>query len=871
MKRIIPGVLFTLLWIASGALSAQSILRVSGEYQDTPLREVLIDWESQVQVFFSFQKKLINEYTITQSFEEEPLSQALATVLEGLPLNAERIDRSFIMIKSNEETRIGGSLIDQQSGEGISFASIRIGRNGGGLTDGNGRYAISLNPNSSETVTIHHIAYEPVRMSLEAFMQQQGPIVLTPKAMEIQAVTISEYLTDGISHDKRSILLRPQRVSILPGMTSPDIFQMLQVLPGITSPEETSTGIHLRGGTPDQTLILYNEIPVYQTGHFFDMLSGLNPFSIQQASVFQGGYASHTTGRVSGIVKLDQGSHIPDSLEAGINVNLTHFGADLKIPLKKSSSALFLTVRRSLTDLFPTLTYWRLEDRVFQESRFGWLRDSEFLTVNQDTYDFSDGGLKWILTPEDGKHKIKASIFWGSNEFVLGAEENELPRESRDELTNQSFGAGLQWLCDARERYQHELSWSFSSLSSGYVFDYTDTNTEIPIEQIISSNSVEDLRIKSSHRIKVDDQFQIRTGYEMIRQRVAYDVLFMNPEGDFQEFNEPTAWSHILFGSASYSPNSNLYIEAGLRTTRFSETESWITDPRINAHYNFSRNLTLRGYAGRYHQFISQLLELGLDYLGIPTRIWAISDGEFVPTINSLQWGTGLLWEANGWLINLEAYGKRINDLTSLSPGFSTTQADVYEQGGAIINGLELLLKKRWKQQSAWISYTLSRILYEFEEFSSVPFYAPHDQRHMFRITHMITLGNWELSTGWNYRSGKPYTPRTGESLRLDEDDAGTNLWIVTPQLGQIHSAREPAYHRLDVSGMYRIHFQGKGLKECTIGASIVNLYNRRNILSISYLPEYYYEEDLPLEPESEEIQKEMIRLQPNLMIRILF
>lgn len=871
MKRIIPGILFTLLWIAWGTLSAQSILRVSGEYQNTPLREVLTDWESQVGVYFSFQKKLIQEYTITQRFEEEPLPQALASLLEDLPLEVEMIDRSFIMIKHNGESRVIGQLLDQNTGEGIAFASIRVGRTTGDLTDSKGHYVCSLNADSRASVIIQHIGYESVTMSLASFMAHQGPILMVPEEVEIQAVTISEYLTDGISHDKRSAMLRPQRVAILPGMTSPDVFQMLQVLPGISSPQETSTGIHLRGGTPDQTLILYNDIPVYQTGHFFDMLSALNPFSIQQAAVFQGGYAAHMTGRVSGIVKLDQGSHVPDSLEAGININLTHLGTDLKIPLKTSSSALFLTLRRSLTDLFPTLTYWRLEDRVFQESRFGWLRDSEFLSINQDTYDFSDGGLKWILTPEDGKHEVLASVFWGFNEFILGAEELEEPRESRDQLSNQSFGAGVQWTYDSGKRYQHQLSLSSSSLLSGYIFEYTDTNTEDFIEQIRVSNSVEDLRAKSAHQLQVNDQLIIRTGYEMIRQQVAYDLFFESPEGNFQEFNEPTAWSHILFGSASYSPSDKLYMEAGLRSTWFSELETWITDPRINAHYNLSRTLTLRGYAGRYHQFISQLLELGLDYLGVSTKVWAISDGEFVPAISSLQWGTGLLWESNGWLINVEAYGKRINHLTSLSPGFTPTQADIYEQGTATINGLEILLKKRWKRHSAWMSYTLSRILYEFEEFSPHPFYAPHDQRHIFRLTHMVTFGNWELSTGWNYRSGKPFTPRTGESVTLEEDDTGTRYWIVTPQFGDIHSSREPAYHRLDISGLHRVRLQGRVLQECMVGGSIVNLYNRRNILSINYLPEYFPENDLPEVPESEEVQKEMIRLQPNLMIRLIF
>ncbi|MEL7065419.1 MAG: TonB-dependent receptor, partial [Bacteroidota bacterium] len=353
---------------------------------------------------------LIEGYTVTLSLQSSPLPEALEQTLENLPLRGEIREEKFILITAKASTPyLCGWLIDEDTGGPISFAALRTsdGRRGT-LSKEDGSFYLKGPFGSARELIITHIAYQEYRLRLSPYPTPCRTLSLRPKAREMKAITISEYLTDGIHHDHRSIDLQPKRIGALPGLTEPDIFRMVQVLPGINNPDGTATGLNIRGGTPDQTLVQYNDIPLYQTGHFFDMIPSINPYAVDGAQVFRGGFDASQAGRVSGLVNITQGDSIPMQGRRGVNMNFTHMGLDIQQPLVKKKLAIYLSGRRSLTDVFPSIAFNRLEERIVQGTRIGDQQDDDGLLKESNIYSFQDASAKLIYRPSK-QHYVAAS------------------------------------------------------------------------------------------------------------------------------------------------------------------------------------------------------------------------------------------------------------------------------------------------------------------------------------------------------------------------------------------------------------------------------------------------------------------------------
>ncbi|MEM6806177.1 MAG: TonB-dependent receptor, partial [Bacteroidota bacterium] len=314
--------------------------------------------------------------------------------------------------------------------------------------------------------------------------------------------------------------------------------------------------------------------------------------------------------------------------------------------------------------------------------------------------------------------------------------------------------------------------------------------------------------------------------------------------------------------------NPQFYLEAGLRLSGNSQFERSYTAPRMQLNYQFKSGLKLHVHGGIYRQFISQLIEWEFDPLGFHNQIWVLSGNDIIPAIQSYQINTGLLYDKKEWMLDVELYHKTIFDLTSLTTSFQNFAETDYTTGLAKINGIDFLIKRRWRSHRFWLSYTLSQILYDFEGISNEPFFAPHDQRHNLKFIQLYQFNNWQFSLGWAYRSGKPYTPRIGDEIEFRQDD-DEEFYVVQPVLGESNSRRLKSYHRLDASFMYQFPSSKEKSVKGNLGLSLLNVYDRENILSIRYFPEYYSPEDLPDNPQSEELEKTMLRFMPNLVIRL--
>ena len=234
-------------------------------------------------------------------------------------------------------------------------------------------------------------------------LKKQSSVNLS-ETQELDEVVIKEYITVGVNENTDgSIGISPNNLGILPGLTEPDVLQSIQLVPGVQSPNESASDLYIRGGTPDQNLILWDNIKMYQSGHFFGTFSVFNPYITEDIKLFKKGTKAQYGNRISGVVDITSDTDIPEELHGGFGFNMTHFDAHLKVPISDKFS-LLVSSRRSFSDVFNTVTFKNLSDKVFQATKISEgnkVFEDDEVTTTKDLFYFSDVTVKAIFKPNE--------------------------------------------------------------------------------------------------------------------------------------------------------------------------------------------------------------------------------------------------------------------------------------------------------------------------------------------------------------------------------------------------------------------------------------------------------------------------------------
>ena len=193
-------------------------------------------------------------------------------------------------------------------------------------------------------------------------------LFLTNTVEILDEVLIQEYLTKGITLDKKVVQIDIEDVAVLPGLTEPDILQSIQLTPGVNSPFETASGLFVRGSVPSQNLVLWNGIKTYNQGHFFGLLSAFNPYVVKEVNFAKSGVSAYYGDRISGVVDITSDTDVLDRFSGNAGFNMINADIVVNTPIIKDKLSLQISGRRSFTDLLETYTYDQYADRVFQNT-----------------------------------------------------------------------------------------------------------------------------------------------------------------------------------------------------------------------------------------------------------------------------------------------------------------------------------------------------------------------------------------------------------------------------------------------------------------------------------------------------------------------
>lgn len=836
--------------------------------QNEPLVQVLSQIEEKYQVSFSYKDDNVAGYEVSIPAGSYSMQAILEKVFVQTRLTFEILDGQHILIaqKSTQDSDsyLCGYIKDELSGEPYMYASIHTySLSTFTESDTLGYFKVAVGV-EDKFVYISYLGCESYRISITDNLGQPClDYYLSSKAIDFETVVLTEYLLDGISQSENAntIVIEPGEMSLLPGSVDQDVMAAIQFLPGITSATESLDDLSIRGGTPDQNLILYDGIPMYHTSHFFGSISAFNPFIIDNISVHRSGIGSEYGGRVSGVIDIKSEEEIAKKFSIGAGINLMHTYVDTKFPLWKNSSIVFST-RRSITELWNTPTFVSYAERVFQGTK---IEDNNFNDPNlafSDEFKFNDANLKWMWNV--GENKFSISLLGALNNLKYRTELPEFKAFAVDALNLRNSGSAIKWERQWSDKYRTKVELTNAEYDYDYDLSFREIGkeTEVAPISVKSGNRVLDGGFNWTNYYKINDGQKVNFGYQFTDNRINLSFKTVN-RGNVKGTSEILQNRlHSLFGDYSLDLPDVLHLDIGLRYQYSADIKNNYFEPRIALVTDVTSDFKLKISTSKHFQFVSQLVSFDVNQLGLNNQIWVASNNTTIPVIESNQWMGGFIYKKNNWTIDLEGYVKEIDGITTLTNNFVELPDQAFSIGKSRIRGIDVLLKRRVGRFRSWMSYTLSQSLYEFITIGPEAVPATHDQKHILQWVNIYKTGPWELSFGLSWRSGLPTTLADG--VVLQPNNSGELVPVIDYQ--DVNGARLPIYQRVDASVVY--NFGDKETLSGFIGFSLQNMRNRTNILGKQYL---LGDIDASGLPEFLETEKKGLKFTPNLSVNVRF
>ena len=795
--------------------------------KQVPLLEVLNSIEKTYNIKFSFSEDIIKNKLIKVDNEDSLLAVLIQQIEKKTGLKIKKINDRYYTIASNTDNiKISGYIFDENSKDPLLDAAVFTKEKGVG-TDEKGYFELK-GLHEKDTITFSFVGYENIQKTVAELKKENSiKVYLKESSQTLNEIIISSYLTTGIAKNTDgSILLTPRKQGVLPGLTEADVLLSTQQLPGIQSPIESASGIHIRGGTPDQNLILFDGIKLYNTSHFFGSISAFNPYVVDNVSVYKNASNAKYGNHIAGVIDIKTMNKVPEKFSVGAGFNFTSADVNTTIPISDKLGVQF-SFRRSIADVFNTPTFDKLSQKVFQNTIISdgsrMVEERSFIE-DQNEFSFIDFNTKVVYQPnENNTFSLQQISIKNDLSYIL---DNKNEREVRSDFIDiENDGYGFTWKKKWSETVESTSQIYYSKYKLFY--DGNKTQDDSVFDFTLKKNNIEEVDFYTQVSKKIGDLSTIKLGYQFTHSDISYSLEQENTvvptsvqDSDDNINNQQTVLLEYIL-----KKGKKVNISAGLRASYMPLLNKTFFEPRIYGRVQVNSGLWLNASAELKKQYTSRINEFFTTEFDLENQLWTISNGREVPLLESQQFTTGLLFNKGGWLIDFEAYYKNINGITSLVTGFNNEEGETVFNGMAQVLGAEILVKKEWSP------YTNTLLTYAFGDnkstFSGVneggTFDGAFSISNAIYIAQQITLGKWNFSLGWNVRAGLPFD----EIIAGDPDEQE----FIRDEIGERNGKFLPVYHRLDASATYDFFWDKKQKIKSRIGISFINLYDRRNIL----------------------------------------
>jgi hypothetical protein len=697
-----------------------------------------------------------------------------------------------------QKASVNGYVRDAKNGETLISVNVVLeGTNKGAATNSSGYYSITNLDAGTYTIRVSYIGFKLYKreISLSEDQNLRLDINLEPEDLLLGEVVVVDETYKEESRNVGVSQIQVNLIKELPSVLEADVFRSIQLLPGVKAASDFSSGLYIRGGSPDQTLILLDRTTVYNPSHFFGFFSTFNPDAIKDVRLYKGGYPATYGGRLGSVLDIYNKDGNRNEFEGTATVGLLASRVAIEGPYEKGSY--MLAARRSTID--PILAILKTTD-----------------TNVPDRFYFYDVNGK--INFDAGDNDKLSLAFYGGQDKVLFP----FAADSKFDLLYGNRTASLNWT----HIFSDKLFSNFTATGSRYFSEPVITIGGTNIER---KNNVYDLSLKADFEYQASSKHRIEAGFwggDL--------VLRLNDRFD----NTPTFRSRIRTKYLSaylqdvWQPDPSWDIKAGLRANWFEEGDFYRLEPRLSIEKKLDTGTRLQLAYGRYTQNLSLITSEAFSGFDV----WLTTGNGVAPSYGD-QFVAGVKSEPRtGYNLDVEIYYRSMNDLFELDPFLpdvaGLAYSDIFRFGRGYAYGFEVFANKGIGRLNGFLGYTWGITRRKFPGVNDNRFYAPKYDR-----THDVNLvANYELNDRWratgvfSYATGQAYTLPSGRT-QLDNPFSSVPDDVLI--VGKLNASRLPAYHRLDVGFTRKGQFFDVGPAELQL--QLINVYSRRNVWFYSY------------------------------------
>jgi len=732
----------------------------------------------------------------------------------------------FFSFAQNKFT-LSGYVKDALSGETLNGATVAVLGESKGITSNQfGFYSITLTTGTYNFIC-SYVGYVPQIKTINLTSNVEYNFEVAPKITTEQAVIISSRKRDANVKTAQmgKIDLSINQVKSIPAFLGEiDILKTIQLLPGVQSAGEGSSGLYVRGGGPDQNLILLDDAVVYNTGHLFGFFSIFNGDAIKNTSLIKGGMPAQYGGRLSSVldISMKEGNDKNFVVQGGIGLIASRFS--IEGPIKKNKASFIVSARRTYIDA--------LAKPFIKKSSSFYGSGYYFYDLNAKVnYKFSE------------KDRIYLSGYFGKDkfDFVNG---------------QQSLKVHIPWgNSTGTLRYNHvfnnRLFSNTTVVYNDYKFNFgaNQNNFQLNLLSGIRDWNVKedfDLYPFTNHKLKFGALYTYHTFTPSVVSG-SQDTVQFKPNNAQQKYAHEAA----VYIQDDWDVSDKIKINAGIRESGFQQIgpyKNYTTDANGNrtdsaiytkakpviTYYGFEPRFTIR-YAINDETSVKAAVTRNLQYIHLvsnagttlPTDLWVPSTLKVKPQ-ESWLYALGLFknFNDNTYETSVEVYYKQLKNQIEYEEGYTPATLEDTENfftfGKGWSYGTELFINKTKGRLTGWIGYTLSWTYRKFAGLNSgEKYFAKYDRRHDLSLVGVYDLSKkWKLSGTFVFGSGNAATlPQ-----RFYIFDG-----VLTQEYSRINEYRLPSYSRLDLGAIYTPNkHPGKRLKSQWV-FSVYNAYNRKN------------------------------------------
>ena len=762
------------------------------------------------------------------------------------------------LVAQNAKYTISGYVREKGSQEHLIGVNVYLpSTSTGTATNTYGFYSLTLPAADSVTLVFLYVGYERIIRTIALNKSLELNVILA-SAVELQEVVVDakrqqERVSESVQMSKIEIPIS-QIKKVPTFLGEKDVLRVLQLMPGVQKGSEGQTGIYVRGGGPDQNLIILDDAIVYNANHLFGFFSVFNGDALKSVELTKGGFPARFGGRLSSVIELNMKEGNKEKMHGEGGIGLISSRLTLEGPLKKNKSSFIISGRRTYADILAKPFIAAAQKGQADQTTAGYYFYDLNAKVN---YDFGR------------KDKVYLSGYFGQDKFAVETVSPTALNASGMNWGNNT--ATLRW----NHLFGDKLFSNLSLIFSQYHFNIssqqntTDATTNLATTYNLKYDSgIRDLTAKYDLDFFPNPRHAIKVGFQTIFHRFTPSAVVIQ-DSDINLYENKIENIDVvesgIYAEDVWQPTPRLKMNIGLRASNYQTTgiSYFRPEPRIAAAFKVKDDLAFKASYALMNQYVHLLSNTGL---GLPTDLWVPTTDKIAPQ-QSEQIAAGFAkdFDKKGLTFTIEGYYKNMSNLINYKEGASfllinnptgankVRWEDNITSGKGWSYGLEFLLQKKVGKFSGWAGYTLSWTYWQFDELNfGKTFFPKYDRRHdislvgIYELSPKITISAvWVYGTGnaltvplSRYNAYGNFNTRVNNGNNNNGPNSGGDNALVSnasnllfggnavQEYGEKNSFRAEAYHRLDLG----IQFHKKMKHhERTWEFSIYNAYNRSN------------------------------------------